>query len=179
MSMYIGPLKPGEFTTNSSAAADIGLTTNIGGADFRMCQVNSVALTNAGGLIVQRAYTAGIPSGKIFADVTAGSLDVAGGVPIATSVNIGFAYLNSPNAITATVTIPASAWLLVQFTGPGQVQANTTLVTPAAFAVSSLSAATSVDTATGLIFGYVGRVTNTAVATVANGAVTCIWSLPA
>lgn len=179
MSTYTGPLKPGEFSTNTQHQVDLGLTTNIYGCDFRMCQVNTVAITLAGGQAVDRLFTAGVPTGKVTPTVTAASLNVAGGIPVANSSFQGFAIPGGPNAITNTVTVPASAFLLIQFTGIGQVQANTTLVTPAAFAISSITTATSVDTSTGPLFGYVGRVTNTAVATVSAGLVTCIWSLPA
>ena len=179
MSIYIGALKPGEYSTNTQHQVDLGLTTNIGGCDFRMCQVNSVAIAAAGGSIVDRLFSLGVPTNKITLTVTAGSLNVAGGIPIANSAAIGFAVSGGPLAISSATTIPASAFLLVQFTGPGTVAANVTIVSPAAFAASATSAATSVDTSTGSLFGYLGRVTNTAVNTVAAAATTCIWSLPA
>lgn len=179
MATYTGPLKPGEYSTNSQHGVDVGLTTNIAGGDYRMYQVNTVAIAAAAGGVVQKLYSSGVPTGKIQACATANSYDVAGGIPQASAVP-GFAAVGGPNSISSTTTVPAGAYLLIQYAGPGVVQVNTTIVAPAIFASSATSlVAASVDSTTGAFGGISGRVTNTAVATVAATPTTCIWGLSA
>ncbi len=169
MASPISDIKPGEYTINAALSADLGKTTVLNGKEYRLCKA-AAAIAAAGGLPVVTAYTAGVPTWAVNISTVLNSPDVVGGVPIADTTFV--------NYIDSTITIPISAYFLVQYYGAGKVAANTTIAAPAAFGVTSpgLTVA-SVDSAVYAPLGIKGHMTNTAVATVSGAVLTCLWGI--
>lgn len=167
MASPFATIKPGEYSTNSSLAADLGKTVVLNGREYRLVK-SAAAIAAAGGLPVVTAYSAGVPTWAVNIATVLNSPDVVGGVPIADTTFV--------NYIDSTVTIPISAYFLAQYLGAGKVTANTTISAGAAFGVTSpgLTVA-SVDSAVYAPLGIKGHMTNTAVATVSGAVLTCIW----
>ncbi len=166
MAAYISDIKPGEYSTNTAYQADLGKTTIINGREYRLCK-SSASIAIAGGLPMATAYTLGVPTWAVAATGTLNDANIVGGVPIADTTFVGY--------IDSTVTIPISAYFLVQYYGPGKVTANTTISAGAAFGTLTTGFVASVDSAVYAPLAIKGRMTNTAVATAAGGVLTCIW----
>lgn len=169
MTYYNPPMKAGEATTSTSQSADLLNTYRLEAGVFRWVK-NSAAITNAGGKVVTLSFTSGAPNGSVVETTTASDNDVAGVIPIGTSGQGG--------AILATTTLAAESYFLVQLNGTARVQANTTVVAGGALVTTTTagqvgSMATGVEAAAA-VMAYLGYATNTAVATVANGLITCV-----
>lgn len=169
MASPFATLKPGEYSTNSALQADLGKTVVLNGCEYRLCKTQA-AITTAGGYAVVTSYTAGVPTWSVSPSTTLNSVDCVGGVPIAATTFVGY--------IDSTITVPISAYLLVQYYGPGKVlAANTTIVAGAVFGASSLGYASSIDSAVYAPGAVRGRMTNTAAASAAAVPLTCIWGI--
>lgn len=169
MSYYNPPMKPGEATTSSAQSADLLKTYRLDDGVFRWV-TNSAAITNAGGKVVTLVFSNGAPTGVVVETTTASDYDVAGVIPIGTSGQGG--------AILATTTLAAGSYFLVQLNGPARVQANTTVTAGALLITTTTSGivgsvATTVEGASAVL-GGLGYSTNSAVATVAGGLITCV-----
>lgn len=170
MASPLSTIKPGEYSTNSALAADVGKTVILSGSEYRLCKT-SAAISAAGGKMVAAAKSTGgaYNFGSVNVSTTLNDYDVIGGIPI--SADTSFV-----NYINSTVTVPISAYVLVQFYGSGYVVANSTIVAPAVFGNSASSLAASVDSTVYAPGGIKGRVTNTAAAAAAGGVpLTCFW----
>jgi hypothetical protein len=163
-------MKAGEYTTSTTLSGDLKNIYRLETGLYRWV-TNSAAISNAGGKAVVHTITAGAVTGTVVETTTATDYKVAGVIPIgATSTQGG--------AITATTTLAANSYFLIQLSGASQVQANTTasagatlITTTTAGQVGSM--ATGVEASVGII-GVLGYATNSAVATVANGLITCV-----
>src|SRR5258708_38758146 len=113
---YLEPLKVGEVSTNSQHAGDLNKTYSIQGSTYRFVKTGA-AVSAAGGKVMTRTMTLGVPTGAVTEDVTLNDYQVAGVIPIAFN-------------ISSLTTIAISSYMLVQLTGPGQVLANSTIVAP-------------------------------------------------
>lgn len=153
----------GDFTLNTQEAGDLGNTYSVKNQLLQLLQVNSLAISKAGGKVLQRVYVAGVPTGQVIECVTANSYDIAGVIPVAG--NLG----------TTTALSPLTYFLAV-VRGPAVVQCNTTAVGPACLfsASGTTGGAQSIDSTVGLIGAIIGQITATAVATAANNTLTCI-----
>jgi len=170
MSYFQPPMKVGEYTTDDSLTGDLLKTYRLDDGVFRWVY-NSSAITNAGGKVVTLVFSSGAPTGAVVETTTASDTDVAGVIPIGASSSQG-------GAITATTTLAANSYFLVQLSGASRVQANTTVSNGAALVTTTTSGqvgsmATGVEAAAAVL-AYLGYATNTAVATVANGLITCV-----
>ncbi len=169
MSYFQPPMAAGQYTTSATLTGDLGKTYRLNAGVYRWV-TNDAAITNAGGKILTHVFTAGAITGHVVETTTAGDYDIAGAVPIGTSGQGG--------AIAATTTLAAASYFLVQVNGQTSVQANTTVVAPCALITTTTSSnvgsmSTTVDAAAAAL-GYLGYATNTAVATVAGGLITCV-----
>lgn len=170
MTYYQPPMKVGEYTTSTTMSGDLLNTYRMEAGVFRWVY-NSAAISNAGGKVVTLAFTAGVPTGAVVETTTASDNDVAGVIPIGSSSTQG-------GAITATTTLAANSYFLVQLSGKAQVQANTTVVAGGALVTTTTSGqvgsmGTGVEAAAA-VMAYLGYATNTAAATVASGLITCV-----
>lgn len=170
MTYYNPPMKVGEYTTDDSLTGDLLKTYRLEDGVFRWVY-NSAAITNAGGKVVVFSVTNGAPTGAVVETTTASDVEVAGVIPISSNSTQG-------GAITATTTLAANSYFLVQLNGPARVQANTTVAVGGALVTTTTagqvgSMATGVEAAAA-VQAYIGYATNTAVATVANGLITCV-----
>lgn len=171
MSYYNPPMKAGWYTTSSAESGDLKKTYRLNGGVFRWV-TNTAAISNAGGKVLIHTITSGAITGQVVETTTANDYRIAGVVPINSSSTQG-------GAITATTTLAANSYFLIQLSGYSQVQcANTTctagqalITTTTSGAVGSLS--TTADGATGVL-GYLGYATNTAAATAASQLITCV-----
>ena len=172
---YPGPLAIGDVTLNSQENADLGKTYGVNNLMVRLVQTNSLAISKAGGKLLQRLYTLGVPTGQVIECVTANSYDICGVVPVSASQPTG---PGAPGITTATAISPLSYFLAI-VRGPAVVQANTTVVGPTALfgASGTTGGAQSVDSTTGLFGSIMGQITATAVATAANNVLTCIMEI--
>lgn len=169
MSYYQAPGKVGIYTTSATQNGDLKKTYRLNGGVFRWV-TNSAAISNAGGKVVIHTITAGAITGTVVETTTASDYRVAGVIPVASTSGDG--------AITATTTLAANSYFLVQLSGYAQVQANTTVVAGGALVTTTTSGqvgsmATGVEGAAA-VTAFLGYATNSAVATVANGLVTCV-----
>ncbi len=171
MSYFQPPMKAGEYTTSTAESGDLKKTYRLNAGVFRWV-TNSAAISNAGGKAVCHSFAVGGGmSGTVIETTTASDYRVAGVIPIgATSTQGG--------AITATTTLAANSYFLIQLNGASQVQANTTVSAGAALITTTTSGivgsmATGVEAAAA-VTGYLGYATNSLVATVAGGLVTCV-----
>lgn len=170
MTFYMPPMKVGEYTTSTTMSADLLNTYRLEAGVFRWVKA-SAAITNAGGKVVTLVFSAGAPTGAVAETTTASDNDVAGVIPIGSSSTQG-------GAITATTTLAADSYFLVQLNGAARVQANTTVSTGANLVTTTTSGqvgsmATGVEASTAIL-ASIGYATNTAVATVAGGLITCV-----
>ena len=187
------PLKVGEYTLNTQPGADIGNTYSLNGGRWRLVQVNSLAISAAGGKCVTRIYgtssqasypngPSGQPIWKVAECVAAANLDFTGGIPIVGAINSLLAStVNSlsQGTISSLTLISALSYLLVQTQGPGVVAAgNTTIVAPAVFTTATANAGVqSVDTTTAGYGAVYGQALNTAAASAAGVPIACILKL--
>jgi hypothetical protein len=109
-------------------------------------------------------------TGTVIETATATDYRVAGVIPLGTSGQGG--------AILATTTLAANSYFLLQLNGESKVQANTTVSAGAALITTTTagfagSMGSGVEAAAA-VAGYFGYATNTAVATVAGGLITCV-----
>lgn len=169
MASPISQIKPGEYSTNSQLAGDLGKTVVLNGREYRLCKT-AAAIATAGGMPVTTAFSAGVPTWVVNINTVLNTADVVGGIPVADTTAM-------VNYIDSTITVPISAYLLVQYYGPGKVVANTTLVSGGAFGVVSAGSlgAASVDSAVYAPLGIKGHATNTAANSVVSMPLTCIW----
>jgi len=163
---YPASLALGDVTLNSQEAGDLGNVYSVKNQVLQLFHVNSLAISKAGGKILQRVYLAGVPTGQVIECQTANSYDIAGVIPVA------------GNLSTTTALSPLSYFLGIT-RGPAVVQCNTTAVGPTClFAASGTTGgAQSIDSTVGLIGAIIGQITATAVATAANNTLTCIVEL--
>jgi hypothetical protein len=171
MSYYNPPLEVGEYTTSTVLSGDLKKTYRLNAGVFRWV-TNSAAITNAGGKVLAHSFatTTGLMTGTVIETATATDYRVAGVIPLGTSGQGG--------AILATTTLAANSYFLLQLNGEGKVQANTTVTAGAALITTTTagfagSMGSGVEAAAA-VAGYFGYATNTAVATVAGGLITCV-----
>lgn len=162
---YLEPLKPGEVSTNSQHAADLNKVYSIQGANYRLVKTGA-AISTAGGKVVTRTMTAGVPTGAVTEAATLNDYQACGVIPLVYN-------------ISSTTTIAISSYLLVQLTGPGTVLANSTVVAPAIFGSTTTSGqVASIDSAVYAPGAVLGKATNTAAGGVASGQpITCVLTI--
>lgn len=169
MSFYMPPMKVGEYTTSTALSGDVKNIYRMDTGVFRWV-TNSAIISNAGGKVVVHSIVAGAITGTVVETTTASDYLVAGVIPIGTSTQGG--------AITATTALAVGSYFLVQLSGQASVKANTTVSASDALVTTTTagqvgSMATGVEAAAA-VKGYLGYATNTAVATVASGLITCV-----
>lgn len=164
MAAEIPPLGIGEFTTSSGNDADLGNIYAINNGMWRLV-VLTAAVSSAGGKALIHVVSAGVPTNAVQENTTLGVTTFAGVIPIST-------------AITTTTTLAAGSRLLIQFRGPCSTRTVTTTMTASALMVGTVAGGVSSITtgveASSAVSQYIGYSTNTAVATVANGVITCV-----
>ncbi len=171
MSFWLPPMKPGEYTTSTTETGDLKKTYRMNTGIFRWV-TNSAAISNAGGKVVCHSFAVGGGmNGTVIETTTGSDYRVAGVIPIGATATQG-------GAITATTTLAAASYFLIQLSGASQIQANTTVSAGAALVTTTTagqagSVTTGVDAAL-VVLGYFGYATNSLVATVANGLVSCV-----
>jgi hypothetical protein len=166
MSAEQPPIGVGTITTTDDVDSDLGKLYQLGNAIYRFVKTSTAIITNAGGKVLVLGLTAGVPNWTVSETTTAGDQEVAGVVP-------------TTGSIAATTTFAASTRFMIQVSGPCTVQAaNTTVVNPAAL-ITATTAGTVSSMTTGVegaaaVTSFLGYATNTAAATAANGAITCV-----
>lgn len=161
----------GEYTTSTTLSGDLLNTYRLDTGVFRWVKA-SAAITNAGGKIVTLVFSSGAPTGAVAETTTASDNDVAGVIPIGSSSTRG-------GAITATTTLAADSYFLVQLSGYTRVQAGNTTVVAGGALVTATTTGTVQSMATGVeaaaaVQAFVGYATNTAAATAAGQLITCV-----
>jgi hypothetical protein len=165
MSAEQPPIAVGTITTTDDLDADLGKLYQLGNSIYRFVKTSTAIITNAGGKVLVLGVVAGVPDWTVVETTTASDNEVAGVVPISST-------------ITATTTFAASTRFMLQLSGPAAIKAGTLVVAPAALTTSTTagiaqSMTTGVEAAAA-IAGFCGYATNTAVATATTSTVTCV-----
>jgi hypothetical protein len=169
MTYFQPPMKAGSYTTSTALSGDLKNTYRLESGVFRWV-TNTAAITNAGGKVLTHVMSSGAITGQVVETTTANNYNVAGVVPIGTS--------GQGDAISATTTLAANSYFLIQLSGPGQILANTTVTGGYALITTTTSGqagslSTTIDGANAVL-GYLGYSTNTAVVTAAGLLITCV-----
>lgn len=162
---FLEPLKVGETSTNSQHAADLNKVYSIQGSNYRFVKTGA-AISFAGGKVVTRTLTLGVPTGAVTEASTLNDYQACGVIPLV-------------GGISSTTTIAISSYLLVQLTGPATVLANSTITAPAIFGSTATSGvAGSIDSTVYAPGAVLGKMTNTAAGGVGGGQpLTCVLTV--
>jgi hypothetical protein len=166
MSAEQPPIQVGTIATTDELDADLGKLYQLGSAIYRFVKTSTAIISAAGGKVLVLGMTAGAPNWTVSETTTSADQEVAGVVPVSSTVAI-------------TTTLAASTRFMIQVSGPASVQAgNTTCVNPAALMTHTTpGTVTSMVSAVGepaAILSFLGYATNTAAATAAGQPITCV-----